>query len=460
MGAARGAPSRPRRLPLLSVLLLPLLGGAQAAIVFIKEPSSQDALQGRRALLRCEVEAPGRVHVYWLLDGAPVQDTERRFAQGSSLSFAAVDRLQDSGVFQCVARDDATGEEARSANASFNIKWIETGPVVLKHPASEAEIQPQTQVTLRCHIDGHPRPTYQWFRDGNPLSDGQSNHTVSSKERNLMLRPASPEHSGLYSCCAHNAFGQVCSSQNFTLSIADESFARVVQAPQDVVVARNEEAMFHCQFSAQPPPSLQWVFEDETPITNRSRPPHLRRATVFANGSLLLTQVRPRNAGLYRCIGQGQRGPPIVLEATLHLAEIEDMPPFEPRVFTAGSEERVACLPPQGLPEPSVWWEHAGVRLPAHGRVYQKGHELVFARTAESDAGVYTCHAANLAGQRRQEVNITVASEYLCSEGGGEMEGSPGLGVIDRGFPGVHPRPCQLWALVWESVSCWEVMLE
>lgn len=41
---------------------------------------------------------------------------------------------------------------------------------------------------------------------------------------------------------------------------------------------------------------------------------------VFANGSLLLTQVRPRNAGVYRCIGQGQRGPPVVLEATLHLA--------------------------------------------------------------------------------------------------------------------------------------------
>uniref|UniRef100_A0A8C9CDW7 Protein tyrosine kinase 7 (inactive) n=1 Tax=Phocoena sinus TaxID=42100 RepID=A0A8C9CDW7_PHOSS len=122
MGAARGTPSSPRRLPLLSVLLLPLLGGAQATIVFIKEPSSQDALQGRRALLRCEVEAPGPVHVYWLLDGAPVRDTERRFAQGSSLSFAAVDRLQDSGAFQCVARDDATGEEAHSANASFNIK--------------------------------------------------------------------------------------------------------------------------------------------------------------------------------------------------------------------------------------------------------------------------------------------------------------------------------------------------
>uniref|UniRef100_A0A8C3WWH0 Protein tyrosine kinase 7 (inactive) n=1 Tax=Catagonus wagneri TaxID=51154 RepID=A0A8C3WWH0_9CETA len=445
MGAARGAWSSPRRLPLLSVLLLPLLGGAQAAIVFIKEPSSQDALQGRRALLRCEVEAPGPVHVHWLLDGAPVEDTERRFAQGSSLSFAAVDRLQDSGAFQCVARDDATGEEARSANASFNIKWIETGPVVLKHPASEAEIQPQTQVMLRCHIDGHPRPTYQWFRDGSPLADGQSNHTVSSKERNLTLRPASPEHSGTYSCCAHNAFGQACSSQNFTLSIADESFARVVLAPQDVVVARNEEAMFHCQFSAQPPPSLQWVFEDETPITNRSRPPHLRRATVFANGSLLLTQVRPRNAGVYRCIGQGQRGPPVVLEAALHLAEIEDMPPFEPRVFTAGSEERVPCPPPQGLPEPRVWWEHAGTRLPAHGRVSQQGHELVFASTAEDDAGVYTCHAANLAGQRQQHVNITVATvpTWLKKPQDSQLEeGKPGyLHCLTQ----ATPKPTVVW---------------
>lgn len=106
--------------------------GAQAALVFIKEPSSQDALQGRRALLRCEVEAPGPVHVYWLLDGAPVRDTERRFAQGSSLSFAAVDRLQDSGAFQCVARDNTTGEEARSANASFNIK-CESWEAVLAH---------------------------------------------------------------------------------------------------------------------------------------------------------------------------------------------------------------------------------------------------------------------------------------------------------------------------------------
>lgn len=106
------------------------------------------------------------------------------------------------------------------------------------------------------------------------------------------------------------------------------------------------------------------------------------------------------------------------------------MPPFEPRVFTAGSEERVACPVPHGVPEPRVWWEHAGAQLPTHGRVYQQDHELVFSSTAESDAGIYTCYAANLAGQRRQDMNVTVASEHFP---GGLARGSWATGV--RGLP-------------------------
>lgn len=127
------------------------LTGAHGSIVFIKEPSSQDALQGRRALLRCEVEAPGHIHVYWLLDGVQVHDTERRFAQGSSLSFTAVDRLQDSGTFQCVARDNSTGEEARSANATFNIKCED--PV--RHPLPRVcSCRPHLPLHLPSHTVG------------------------------------------------------------------------------------------------------------------------------------------------------------------------------------------------------------------------------------------------------------------------------------------------------------------
>lgn len=143
--------------PVVPSFLCPAAVGAQAAIRFAKEPYSQDALHGRSAILRCEVEEPAHVEFEWLQNGLPIQDTEQRFKEGSNLQFAAVDRHRDAGSFQCVARNVQTGEEARTANASFNIKWMETGSVVLKQPASAAEIQPSSTVVLRCHIDGHPR---------------------------------------------------------------------------------------------------------------------------------------------------------------------------------------------------------------------------------------------------------------------------------------------------------------
>lgn len=40
--------------------------------------------------------------------------------------------------------------------------------------------------------------------------------------------------------------------------------------PEDQVVAKNEEAMFHCHFTAVPPPTLEWYHENEL-LANKSR---------------------------------------------------------------------------------------------------------------------------------------------------------------------------------------------
>lgn len=83
----------------------------------------------------------------------------------------------------------------------------------------------------------------------------------------------------------------------------------------------------------------------------------------------------------------------------------------QPRVFTANSLERVSCRPPRGHPEPEVWWERAGQRVPVEGRVFKDGLDLVFSPTRAEDSGVYTCIALNKAGQRKQELTVIVASE-------------------------------------------------
>ncbi|XP_072356376.1 inactive tyrosine-protein kinase 7-like [Scyliorhinus torazame] len=394
----------------------------QAIILFTKEPYSQDALHGRSAILRCEVEIPVNIAFQWLLNGKPVKNSERRFVEGSNLQFTAVDRKEDSGDFQCIARDTVTGEEARTATASFNIKWIETGGVILKDPPVMSEIQTSAPVTLRCHIDGHPRPNWQWFRDGIQLTDA-SHYTFNNKERSLTLKSASPDDNGVYYCCARNAVGNVCSNDNFTLMIIDASFPQPVIRPQDQIVNKKEDALFHCQFTATPLPTQEWLF-DNSIIHNSSR------STVFANGSLLLTNVKPRSFGVYRCVGRGPRGKPTVLEAELRMAEINDMLMFSPKIFIANTTQHVECPPPRGLPLPVVSWYRGSTRVPTEGRVYQAGNELIFNEIAEEDSGIYTCKARNKAGEKTRDLSITVATfpEWVVKPTSSKLdEGKPGF---------------------------------
>ncbi|MGH0129944.1 UNVERIFIED_CONTAM: hypothetical protein FKN15_062672 [Acipenser sinensis] len=395
-----------------------------AAIYFTKEPKSQDALHGRSAILRCEVENPTNMAFDWWHDGVPVQDSERRFKESSNLKFTAVDRHEDAGNFQCVATNTVSREEARSTNASFNIKWLETGVVTLKEPPTVSEIQSSSPVTLRCNIDGHPRPTCQWFKDGSKLTD--KIHQINNKERTLTLKSASPDDNGVYYCCAKNAVGQICSSDNFTLSIIDESYPQPLIIPRDQVVNRNEEAMFHCQFTAQPPPVQEWFFEGEL-IANKTR------VVLFNNGSLQITQVKTRNTGVYKCVAKGPKGNSAEVTATLRIADIEDMMPMKPEVFTADTmQQRLKFTPPPqplqcmeldketsvqcsatGREKPTIQWIKAGdgEMVPY---VEHQGGILHFTKVTRSDAGNYTCIASNSQqGEIRAMVHLNVAVYIL-----------------------------------------------
>ncbi|XP_015284089.1 PREDICTED: inactive tyrosine-protein kinase 7-like, partial [Gekko japonicus] len=183
-----------------------------------------------------------------------------------------------------------------------------------------------------------------------------------------------------------------------------ESFPRPVIVPENQIVNKNEEAVFHCQFTAEPPPTQEWLFDGKI-ISNMSR------TVVLSNGSLLIPQVKLRNVGVYKCVGRGQRGKPVILEATLQLAEIHDMVSLEPKTFIDNTEQRVVCYTPRGVPEPHIWWERNGVRVPTTGRVRQEAEELIFEGIVEKDAGIYTCHAANKAGGKKQDQIITVATK-------------------------------------------------
>ncbi|RLW06990.1 hypothetical protein DV515_00004135 [Chloebia gouldiae] len=158
----------------------------------------------------------------------------------------------------CVGASSGDGEPG---------KWAISG---LSPPHACSRGSPDGAVPLVTCPPVSCSPTWQWFRDGSPLPDSHSTYSVSNKERTLTLQSASPNDNGLYYCCARSAIGFVCSHNNFTLNVIDESFPQAVIVPQDLIVTKNEEAMFDCQFAAVPPPTQEWLFEDN-PVTNRSK---------------------------------------------------------------------------------------------------------------------------------------------------------------------------------------------
>lgn len=86
---------------------------------------------------------------------------------------------------------------------------------------------------------------------------------------------------------------------------------------------------------------------------------------------------------------------------------------FDPKIVIANKEQHVTCVAPRGIPEPHIWWERNNVRIPTTGRVHQEAGDLIFTTIVEKDTGIYTCHAVNKAGEKKQDLSITVASKLV-----------------------------------------------
>lgn len=55
-------------------------------------------------------------------------------------------------------------------------------------------------------------------------------------------------------------------------------------------------------------------------ILNSMNCPLPHRVVLLSNGTLLITHVKPRNTGTYKCVGHGLKGSRVTLEASLLIA--------------------------------------------------------------------------------------------------------------------------------------------
>lgn len=65
-----------------------------------------------------------------------------------------------------------------------------------------AQFAPNSNITLRCHADGYPRPTVNWYKDGRIVEP--SNRIYIEDDNTLHVFGALPTDAGAYRCLARN----------------------------------------------------------------------------------------------------------------------------------------------------------------------------------------------------------------------------------------------------------------
>ncbi|KAM5312130.1 roundabout homolog 3 [Glossophaga mutica] len=206
-------------------------------------------------------------------------------------------------------------------------------------------------------------------------------------------------------------------SLNGTRVGPEDAMPRIVEQPPDLLVSRGEPATLPCRAEGRPRPNIEWYKNGARVATAREDPRAHR--LLLPSGALFFPRIvhgrraRP-DEGVYTCVARNYLGAAASRNASLEVAVLRDDFRQSPGnvVVAVGEPAVMECVPPRGHPEPAVSWKkgNAPVRE-EEGRITIRGGKLMMSHTHKSDAGMYTCVASNVAGERESAAAQLVVLE-------------------------------------------------
>uniref|UniRef100_G1Q1L7 Hemicentin 2 n=1 Tax=Myotis lucifugus TaxID=59463 RepID=G1Q1L7_MYOLU len=349
---------------------------------------------GRSALLACRAAGRPPPTVTWRrADSQPLQP-----GRGSRA------RQPEAGVlfFESVVPEDQAPYVCEAQNV-FGKVQAETQLLVTGHAppqiasgAPTVRVLERQPVSLPCIIlAGRPFPERRWLKAGQPLPAG-SRHSVRA-DGSLHLDRALQEDAGKYSCVVTNTAG---SQHRHVQLVVQEVPPRIRPTATHHVTNEGVPASLPCVASGVPTPTVTWTKETNALASGG---PHYN---VSKDGTLVIAQPSPRDAGTYVCTATNSVGfssqemrLSVNTKPRIHGNFSHDTD--EPLRVTAkaGDEVTLDCEA-QGSPPPLVTWtkdSHPVPAAPDRHRLLPSG-SLRLAQAQAGDSGLYRCRASNPAG--------------------------------------------------------------
>jgi hypothetical protein len=165
-----------------------------------ESPAAVTIEAGSAAMFTASASGLAPVAYQWYRSGSPLRDDERISGSATPKLTLASTLPEDAGAYSCVA----TSRCGAASSGRATLEFVPCAEVV-REPES-ASVYERDLGTLSIVAAGTLPLTYQWTRDGAPLSDdGRVRGTATPT---LVIHPLSRDDSGVYACvvsCGYTA---------------------------------------------------------------------------------------------------------------------------------------------------------------------------------------------------------------------------------------------------------------
>ncbi|XP_020559007.1 neurofascin isoform X3 [Oryzias latipes] len=365
--------------------------------------SSKMVLRDQELLLECIAAGLPTPSITWFKKGAELPAKKVKFENNNKVLRVLSVSEEDAGDYVCTANNNV-GMIRHTISVD-----VKAAPYWLDKPTNLI-LAPDEGGRLVCRANGKPKPTIQWFVDGEPLEakirEGSSN-SVRHREMlgdTIIFRSVEIGSSAVYQCNASNQHGYLLA--NAFVSVLDLSPMMLGPKNQLIQVIENNRTFLDCPFFGSPLPEHRWFKNGQGSGLDGG---HYR---TYLNGSLEIKRTRREDEGTYTCVASNMLGK---AENQVHLEVKEPTRIVQAPVHQSavrGTTARFDCKVNSDPTLPvTVTWTKDDKPLDLRWRLKKDKDSLTISNINEGDAGTYTCMAKSAIDQDSVSARLTVLED-------------------------------------------------
>ncbi|XP_030218593.1 obscurin isoform X5 [Gadus morhua] len=370
-----------------------LFGGAPR---FLTRPKAVSVCMGKDATLSCTIVGNPIPLITWekgklrLTSGGRFKTVD----DGDVYRITIYDlALEDSGQYLCRAKN-TVGEAyaAVTLQVALPSEMALRAPVFMVKPTNSRVVLGGNLV-FYCRVAAHPEPAFDWEKDGRYMGVTNRIKIVSdSDSSSLKIQSVRNLDAGTYTCRVQNSSGRAHASAVLAVDAQDSR-------QQGAAADKNTSLLSHLQKRKEDMKNDISVYRTEDGVSSSSVTSSSSSSTTTANSSISIKD------GLSA----------LSMEQRMRASALAKLPKgvfTRTCTVTEGKHAKLSCFV-TGHPKPHIIWRKDGSNI-SEGRrqvIYEDQAEnfiLKILYCKQSDNGLYTCNATNMAGQTYSAVLVIV----------------------------------------------------